>query len=439
MTDVQFETDEFVKFKEIAKSVGLNVIEENKNVAYIGIGENTTDIDKGFYWNVSSGSFLNDLKDFDTEKQRDWTKYDKECGCFSDAGGEKRFAIKMKWIDKMEELKQTLKLSKKNAMENDKFSLSNMSKDELVKFMADRYYPVEEDREFFANNKVALDNDGKPQKIQAIRGDGNWYNIKDFGSIEELDNIFKRQKKNKEISSSIKLSEPRNLDEATKKWAEENRLFNKIWSGNDTEDMMRLLKDLDKKTWNEALEKNEFSKATIKIEIQSSKGDNVDIEAPLGKGIFQSGDLKKAIDFSSKNLDRNQISPELQEQFRKATATNEKGEYIDRVNHHNIERMFDGGFEKLAKSAESIGDEHLSAFVQGFANAYGFGRVQDTSEKVKVNTNPEKSPTKEQSSSKIRQDIENIKKDTIEAAKKVLDKSKGKNEKTISKATDKSM
>ena len=106
MADVQFETDEFVKFKEIAKSVGLNVIEGNKNVAYIGIGENTTDIDKGFYWNVSSGSFLNDLKDFDTEKQRDWTKYDKECGCFSDAGGEKRFAIKMKWIDKMEELKQ---------------------------------------------------------------------------------------------------------------------------------------------------------------------------------------------------------------------------------------------------------------------------------------------------------------------------------------------
>lgn len=257
---------------------------------------------------------------------------------------------------------------------------------------------------------------------------------------EEFQNILEKSwGGNEEISSSIKLSEPKNLDEATKKWAEENQLFNKIWSGDDTKDMMRLLKDLDKKTWNEALEKNEFSKATIKIEIQSSKGDNVDIEAPLGKGIFQSGDLKKAIDFSSKNLDRNQISPELQEQFRKATATNEKGEYIDRVNHHNIERMFDGGFEKLAKSAESIGDEHLSAFVQGFANAYGFGRVQDTSEKVKVNANPEKSPTKEQSSSKIRQDIENIKKDTIEAAKKVLDKSKGKNEKTISKATDKSM
>ena len=235
---------------------------------------------------------------------------------------------------------------------------------------------------------------------------------------------------NEEISSSIKLSEPKNLDEATKKWAEENQLFNKIWSGDDTKDMMRLLKDLDKKTWNEALEKNEFSKATIKIEIQSSKGDNVDIEAPLGKGIFQNGDLKKAIDFSSKNLDRNQISSELQEQFRKATATNEKGEYIDRVNHHNIERMFDGGFEKLAKSAESIGDEHLSAFVQGFASAYGFGRVQDTNEKVKAKTKPD---------NQIQQDIADIKKDAVKAAKEVFSKGKGKNEKTISKATDKSM
>ena len=320
--------------------------------------------------------------------------------------------------------------TKENTMKNDKFSLGNMSKDELVKFMADRYYPVEEDREFFANNKVALDNEGKPQKIQVIHGDGNWYDIKDFGSIEELDKIFKHQRKNEEISSSIKLSEPKNLDEATKKWAEENRLFNKIWSGDDTKDMMRLLKDLDKKTWNEALEKNEFSKATIKIEIQSSKGDNVDIEAPLGKGIFQNGDLKKAIDFSSKNLDRNQISPELQEQFRKATATNEKGEYIDRVNHHNIERMFDGGFEKLAKSAESIGDEHLSAFVQGFASAYGFGRVQDTNEKVKAKTKPD---------NQMQQDIADIKKDAVKAAKEVFSKGKGKNEKTISKATDKSM
>ena len=164
------------------------------------------------------------------------------------------------------------------------------------------------------------------------------------------------------------------------------------------------------------------------------------------------------INYSRNDLKLNQVSQDTADKIKALMATNEKGEYVKKIDNHIIENMFNGGMAGLAKSAESIGDEHLTAFVQGFANAYGFGKVAPTEKKVFVKNNKQKKSeiskkpddksnenkaetTKQpnnQSNEKntTQEEREAVRNEVNEVGSKIV--SKDKNEKQISKPTDKS-
>ena len=352
----------------------------------------------------------------------------------------------------------------------------------LVYHICDKFYTDDNDRQFFKQSKIAYDDNGFIQKIQAI-GDNNWVDIKDFKNVEELEKYFseiknvkqenevkqqqpteKENNKNDEFSFMIKVSPiEEGFDKKIKKFCDEHNLFDKVWQGDEAKHFTRFMSEtIDKQVWENAISQSKIPTSKVKLEVNFNSGESVNIDVPLGKRLFENADIQKLISVSQKELSVNQISDETARNWNELMRKNEKGEYVTKVNNHTIENMFNGGMEGLAKSAQSIGDEHLTAFVQGFASAYGFSKVAPTQEKV-FDKNAEKQPnlaekidnltqtvanqSKENSqekqskkSSEITQDEMNaIKEETNKVGNEVLNKGKKPKDKNISKPTDISM
>ena len=71
----------------------------------------------------------------------------------------------------------------------------------LIYHICDKFYTDDNDRQFFKQNKIAYDDNGFIQKIQAV-GDDNWVDIKDFKNVEELEKYFSEIKNAKKIDTT---------------------------------------------------------------------------------------------------------------------------------------------------------------------------------------------------------------------------------------------
>ena len=91
------------KFKELIKEARLNLIEDKRSL-WIGVGENETDLTKGFYWQLDKKSIEKDLNDFDPQTQRRWLETDKEQGIFNNR--EIEYNYKAEFIEKIDNLQK---------------------------------------------------------------------------------------------------------------------------------------------------------------------------------------------------------------------------------------------------------------------------------------------------------------------------------------------
>lgn len=98
--------EQLAEFKKVVKEVGLNLIEDEKFL-WIGVGENATELTKGFYWQLSKNNVERDLNLFDVGMQRFWLEEGKESGFFD--GLEQRYNYRLEWIEKIDNLQKSLK------------------------------------------------------------------------------------------------------------------------------------------------------------------------------------------------------------------------------------------------------------------------------------------------------------------------------------------
>ncbi|HDX6309280.1 TPA: hypothetical protein RQJ16_001773 [Campylobacter fetus subsp. venerealis] len=98
--------EQLAEFKKVVKEIGLNLIEDQKFL-WIGVGENATELTKGFYWQLSKNNVERDLNLFDVGMQRFWLEEGKESGFFD--GLEQRYNYRLEWIEKIDNLQKSLK------------------------------------------------------------------------------------------------------------------------------------------------------------------------------------------------------------------------------------------------------------------------------------------------------------------------------------------
>lgn len=360
-----------------------------------------------------------------------------------------KYFSESKNVKQENEVKQQQPTEKENEVKAFAVVMKDLSENNQDKIMIPIAFETKEEAEaFIIKHRQENPNENANYDIEKIN---------DFKQIKE----FSSQSQN-DFSMSIKIFPVGEFDETTKKLFEEHKLFDRIWQKDEAKAMFQLLGKLDNKINETALANNKFPNSKLHFEMLTDKNEQVNIDVPLGRNLFRNGDINKLIDYSRNDLKLNQVSQDTADKIKALMATNEKGEYVTKVNNHTIENMFNGGMEGLAKSAQSIGDEHLTAFVQGFASAYGFSKVAPTQEKV-FDKNAEKQPnlaekidnltqivanqSKENSqekqskkSSEITQDEMNaIKEETNKVGNEVLNKGKKPKDKNISKPTDISM
>lgn len=325
------------------------------------------------------------------------------------------------------------------------------------------FFSKDEIKDFIAKDETGVATRAYEYKIYNSDGDVTEA-LKNEVRNELLNQSPEKLVKNDEFSFMIKVSPiEEGFDKEIKKFCDEHNLFGKVWQGDEAKHFTRFMSEtIDKQVWENAISQNKIPTSKVKLEVNFNSGESVNIDVPLGKRLFENADIQKLISVSQKELSVNQISDETARNWNELMRKNEKGEYVTKVNNHTLENMFNGGMEGLAKSAQSIGDEHLTAFVQGFASAYGFSKVAPTQEKV-FDKNAEKQPnlaekidnltqtvanqSKENSqekqskkSSEITQDEMNaIKEETNKVGNEVLNKGKKPKDKNISKPTDISM
>lgn len=318
------------------------------------------------------------------------------------------------------------------------------------------FFSKDEIKDFIAKDETGVATRAYEYKIYNSDGDVTEA-LKNEVRNELLNQSPEKLVKNDEFSFMIKVSPiEEGFDKEIKKFCDEHNLFDKVWQGDEAKHFTRFMSEtIDKQVWENAISQNKIPTSKVKLEVNFNSGESVNIDVPLGKRLFENADIQKLISVSQKELSVNQISDETARNWNELMQKNEKGEYVTKVNNHTIENMFNGGMEGLVKSAQSIGDEHLTAFVQGFASAYGFSKVAPTQEKV-FDKNAEKQPnlaqtvanqSKENSqekqskkSSEITQDEMNaIKEETNKVGNEVLNKGKKPKDKNISKPTDISM
>nr|MBP3723970.1 hypothetical protein [Campylobacter sp.] len=229
------ENQEFQEFVIQAKKCGLNIIEykQNDKVLLVGVGENETDVTKGFYWQIHKNDIETDLKTFDVDTQKMWLNEDKHLF----KGREYQYELKKEWIEKMDKLKKILEQNKELAVyrnngayytifkpdtddktnlvkETDLMKIKSILKDfkfpneqeqavknlekkvdeKLIEHICEKHYSgyenCEADQKFFKESKVAYDDNGFIEKIQLI-GDSNWIYLRtNFDDMIELDKFF---------------------------------------------------------------------------------------------------------------------------------------------------------------------------------------------------------------------------------------------------------
>lgn len=272
-------------------------------------------------------------------------------------------------------------------------------------------------------------NEHEKQEKQALENEVTQQQPTEKEKANEVENEVKQQK---DFSLAIKISPTDDMDKDIKKLFEEQKVFGRIYQNEEADGLFRTLAEIDKVVQTKSFEKNEFPTSKIKFELQSSSGDNIEILAPLGKRQFEEFNMRKLVDFSSKDLNRNQVSDELQNHTSDIGKKDINGHYEKKIDNHTMERIFDGGLSGAVKTAESIGDEHLEAFVKGFAQAYGFNTISPTEKEVFVeDKEQDKGKENEQKSEKSSE------KTAETTTDKSDDKSNEKSEKTADNTQDK--
>ena len=243
-------------FIKEAKEIGLNVIEnqKNNNFLYVGIGENETDVTKGFYYQIDKDDIKKYLKNFDVDTQKAWLQADKHL--FKDR--EYQYEMKNDWIEKMDKLKtkflekdeelaiyafngiasnelyptmalteeklrnisidyynrelekddyskitDLIKIKTKLHSENKEQGLLDNEKDlakkvdeKIIEHICEKYYSnyenAEADQKNFKENNIRYDDNGFIESIKPI-GSNEWIlDIIDCGSVEYLDRIIEQ-------------------------------------------------------------------------------------------------------------------------------------------------------------------------------------------------------------------------------------------------------
>lgn len=242
----------------------------------------------------------------------------------------------------------------------------------------------------------------------------------------------------------IKITPGENFDENFKKFfdktSKDKNFFNKIYRKDEAGEILRIVQNLDNQIKENSINKGEFSKSTLEIEMQLSNGEAVNFTAPLGRNVFKSGKINDAIKISSKIADTPQISEENEKFLEDLLAKDKNDKYKTKLNPKALGNMFNNGLEGLAKMSESIGDENVNAFVKGFASSYGFAKSNDenlfvkTKEKKQEQKNKTTKDKKDQSNEITKDEKKAIKNQLSEVVTKQV-KNQTTKEKEISKPT----
>lgn len=278
-------------------------------------------------------------------------------------------------------------------------------------FASDSY---DEIKQYFIKNK-------EKEKSYYTNGYGNkrdkYYTIYDSNNKNITEQLKKdieksdiKKESNKELNKNnnseqlsdgfyIKITPSQNFDPEFKKLFDESSknkdFFNKIYKNDEAIALLQMIDKVDAQIKKKSFNKNELPKQFLNFEIQFPSGNQINFDAPLGRELFKDGDLDKLLQVSSQDLNVPHLNEDDKRIFSNALEKEKNGQYKTKVNPKAFERMFDNGLNGLAKTAESIGDENINAFVKGFANAYGFDRnLSQDSLFTKTNEN-NKNQTKE--------------------------------------------
>ena len=237
---------------------------------------------------------------------------------------------------------------------------------------------------------------------------------------------------------SIKITPDKNFSPEFKKFFKKNGIFDKIHSGDSAIAVMQMVNELDQIVKEENFNKNKFPKETLNFEIQTPSGNKLDFNAPMGRNLFQDGNLEKLINIGTEKITNNVLNEDDKRDWKKIFEKDKNKKYKIKVNTQSIEKAIDGGINELAKAGKGLGDDNLEAFLVAFTNSYGLDRKFNFPNENNKNNDKEQNkenenPINKQNNAITEKELSNIEKLSKEAVSKIT-KTKEK-EKGISKPT----
>lgn len=238
---------------------------------------------------------------------------------------------------------------------------------------------------------------------------------------------------------SIKITPDKNFSPEFKKFFKKTGIFDKIHSGDSAIAVMQMVNELDQIVKEENFNKNKFPKETLNFEIQTPSGNKLDFNAPMGRNLFQDGNLEKLINIGTEKITNNVLNEDDKRDWKKIFEKDQNKKYKIKVNTQSIEKAIDGGIDELAKAGKGLGDDNLEAFLVAFTNSYGLDRKfnfpneNNNKNNDKEQNKENENPINKQNNAITEKELSNIEKLSKEAVSKIT-KTKEK-EKGISKPT----
>lgn len=318
-------------------------------------------------------------------------------------------------------------------------------------FASDSY---DEIKQYFIKNK-------EKEKSYYTNGYGNkrdkYYTIYDSNNKNITEQLKKdieksdiKKESNKELNKNnnseqlsdgfyIKITPSQNFDPEFKKFFKKTGIFDKIHSGDSAIAVMQMVNELDQIVKEENFNKNKFPKETLNFEIQTPSGNKLDFNAPMGRNLFQDGNLEKLINIGTEKITNNVLNENDKRDWKKIFEKDQNKKYKIKVNTQSIEKAIDGGIDELAKAGKGLGDDNLEAFLVAFTNSYGLDRKfnfpneNNNKNNDKEQNKENENPINKQNNAITEKELSNIEKLSKEAVSKIT-KTKEK-EKGISKPT----
>ena len=238
---------------------------------------------------------------------------------------------------------------------------------------------------------------------------------------------------------SIKITPSKNFNPEFKKLLEKSGIFNKIHNGESAIVVMQMINELDQTIKETNFSKNKFPKETLNFEIQTPSGNKLDFNVPMGRNLFQDGNLEKLINIGTGKITNNALNENDKRDWRKIFEKDQNKQSKTKVNTHSLENTLNNGIGQLANAGAGLGDDNIEAFLVAFTNSYGLNRKfnfpneNNNKNNDKEQNKENENPMNKQNNAITENELNNIEKLSKEAVSKIT-KTKEK-EKGISKPT----